>query len=275
MDLNTIEAVVRPRGRGEFEAWREGDAWLGGGTWLFSEPQPHLRRLIDLAGLGWEPLRVTGQGLEIAATCSIAELDALDPPSGWIAAPLIGLCCRALLGSFKIWNMATVGGNICMALPAGPMTSFTVAMEGVCTIWTPSGGERRLPVVQFVMGPRWNALSPGEVLRRVDLPAEALSRPAAFRQLSLTPLGRSAALLIGTRAQDGAFRLTVTASTRRPVVLGFAGMPDAGALRARLEGEIPDALYYDDIHGRPDWRRHVTFDLAEEIRRELAAEGAP
>ena len=28
--------------------WRDGDAWLGGGSWLFSQPQPRLRRLLDL-----------------------------------------------------------------------------------------------------------------------------------------------------------------------------------------------------------------------------------
>jgi hypothetical protein len=33
---------------------------------------------------------------------------------------------------------------------------------------------------------------------------------------------------------------------------------------------IPDALYYDDVHGRPDWRRHMTCRFAEEIRVELS-----
>ena len=58
--------------------WRQGDAWLAGGTWLFSEPQPHLRRLIDLQNLGWQPLAITEASLEIAATCTIAELDGLS-----------------------------------------------------------------------------------------------------------------------------------------------------------------------------------------------------
>ncbi len=31
------------------------------------------------------------------------------------------------------------------------------------------------------------------------------------------------------------------------------------------------ALYYDDLHGSPDWRRHMTLRLAEEIRQELSA----
>src|SRR5262245_5833005 len=146
MDLNTISEVTRPSTRAEVGAWRTGDAWLAGGTWLFSEPQPHLRRLIDLEGLRWEPLRVSEQGLAIAATCKIGQLDALVAPAGWRAAPLIRQCCRSLLASFKVLNVATVGGNVCMSLPAGAMTSLTAALEGVCTIWQRDGGERRVPV---------------------------------------------------------------------------------------------------------------------------------
>ncbi len=56
MDLNTIQHVARPRSRDELPTPRAGDAFLGGGTWLFSEPQDKLTRLIDLGGLGWEPL---------------------------------------------------------------------------------------------------------------------------------------------------------------------------------------------------------------------------
>ena len=64
----------------------------------------------------------------------------------------VNQCCRAFLASFKIWNMATVGGNLCMALPAGPMISLTAALDGVCTIWTPDGDERRVAVIDFVLG---------------------------------------------------------------------------------------------------------------------------
>ena len=138
-----------------------GDAWLAGGTWLFSEPQPRLSRLIDLGALGWEPLRMTPQGLEIAATCKIAQLDGATLPPDWIAAPLISQCARAFLASFKIWNMATVGGNLCMSLPAGPMISLTAALDGVCTIWTADGGERTIPVLDFVKGPAEKCAGPG------------------------------------------------------------------------------------------------------------------
>lgn len=273
MDLNTITEVARPRQRSELPAWRAGDAWLGGGTWLFSEPQTRLNRLIDLAALGWEPLRIGADGLEIAATCKIAQLDSAALPVEWIAAPLINQCCRAFLASFKIWNMATVGGNLCMSLPAGPMISLTAALDGDCVIWPADGGERRVPVVDFVKAPLSNDLKPGDLLRRIDLPAAALTRRTAFRQISLAPLGRSGALLIGTLdPRNGAFALTITAATPRPVKLSFDTLPAAEALRAAIESKILPEAYYDDIHGLPAWRRRMTLHFAEEIRRELSAE---
>jgi CO/xanthine dehydrogenase FAD-binding subunit len=272
MDLNTITEIVRPRLRIELPAWQAGDAWLAGGTWLFSEPQPSLARLIDIADFGWPALQITEQGLQIAATCKIAELDGATYPSNWMATPLFNLCCRSFLASFKIWNTATVGGNLCMALPAGPMIALTAALDGICTIWTPAGNERRVAVTDFVFAPQRNALLPGELLRCIALPLSALRRRTAFRQISLTPLGRSAVLLIGTLSpDDNTFALTVTASTPRPIRLSFPGLPTRDALRERLETEIQH--YYDDVHGALAWRRHMTLQFAEEIRHDLAGEG--
>jgi CO/xanthine dehydrogenase FAD-binding subunit len=275
MDLNTVTEISCPNRRDDLPPWRDGDAWLAGGTWLFSEPQPKLTRLIDLAALGWPALEIIPSGLLIGATCSLARLAALDPPAAWRAAPLFRQCCRALLGSFKIWNAATVGGNLCMALPAGPMAALTVALDGLCLIWTPEGAERCLHASEFILAPQQNALRPGELLRAVHLPESALRRHAAFRQISLTPLGRSAALLIGTRSPSGDFDLTVTAATPRPVRVGFRNVPDEAELRDAIGRAIPEAQYYDDAHGDPEWRRHMTFRLAEQIRRELAGIAPP
>jgi CO/xanthine dehydrogenase FAD-binding subunit len=263
MDLHTVTEVSRPECRNDLPPWRAGDAWLAGGTWLFSEPQPALTRLIDLMELGWPALETGANGLRIGATCTLATLASAEFPTSWNASPLFRQCCRALLGSFKIWNAATVGGNLCMALPAGPMAALTTALDGICRIWMPEGGTRSLPVIDFVLGPNQNALRPGELLRAIDLPTAALQR--------LTPLGRSAALLAGTLAPEGHFAVTVTAATRRTVRLDFATTPSANDLRHALVQAIPDAMYYDDLHGAPDWRRHMTFRFAEEIRRELSS----
>jgi CO/xanthine dehydrogenase FAD-binding subunit len=273
MDLNTIKEVAHPRVRAQLPVWTAGDAWLAGGTWLFSEPQAHLTRLIDLTDFKWPALTVSETSLTIAATCTVAQLDALPCPPEWIASPLIDQCCRAFLASFKIWKTATVGGNLCMSLPAGPMIALTAALDGVCTIWKADGSEQRVGVADFVIGDQRNVLAPGDLLRQVEIPAAALTRRSAFRQVSLTPVGRSAALLIGSLSADGALALTVTASTVRPVQLAFNAMPQANELRDAILHHIPDALYHNDIHGKPAWRKHMTLRLAEEIRDEL--QGAP
>ena len=96
--------------------------------------------------------------------------------------------------------MATVGGNICLSLPAGPMTSLTAALDGVAAIARPDGDVRRLAVADLVTGDGANALAPGELLTRVDLPAAALTGRTAFRQVSLSAVGRSAVLVIARRS---------------------------------------------------------------------------
>ena len=268
MDLNTIIEIAHPTTRAQLPVWTAGDAWLAGGTWLFSEPQAHLRRLIDLTDLKWPALAISETGLSIAATCTVAQLDALAYPPEWLAAPLINQCCRAFLASFKIWKTATVGGNLCMSLPAGPMISLTAALDGVCTIWKVDGSEQKVGVADFVIGNQRNVLASGDLLRQIDIPLAALKRRSAFRQISLTPVGRPAALLIGS-LDSGGVRLTVAGSTTRPVRLSFARSPQAKELREALLHHIPDALYHNDVHGKPAWRKHMTLRLAEEIRCEL------
>src|ERR1700722_5751643 len=102
MNLTTIAEVKRPASVDDVDGWRDGYAWLAGGTWLFSEPQVAVNTLIDLPSLGWAPLTVTQAGLEIAATCRIVELHEFKGPTEWRAAPLFAQCIDAFLMSFKI-----------------------------------------------------------------------------------------------------------------------------------------------------------------------------
>ncbi|MES4906960.1 MULTISPECIES: FAD binding domain-containing protein [unclassified Streptomyces] len=273
MDLNTITEVVRrPSGRPGAD-WREGDTWLAGGTWLFSAEQPSLRRLIDLTALHWDPLVPSDAGLEIGATCTIRDLYAFALPGVGIAGTLFTKSCEAFLSSFKVWNSATVGGNICLSLPAGPMITLTVALEATYELWAPDGSVRTVDAADFVTGNNRNILTPGEILRRIDIPARALRKRAAHRRFTLTRLGRSTVFLIGTQTPGTSdLVLTVTAGTTRPVRIAFDTMPDDRTLRQSIEA-IPEEVWFADPNGTPDHRRHLTKHFAEEIRRELMARG--
>lgn len=274
MNLDTIREVKRPASTDEIRQWHDGYAWLGGGTWLFSELQPAVHTLIDLHQLNWPALQASDEGLEIAATCRIADLYEFAGPAEWRAQALIKECCDSFLASFKIWNAATIGGNICMSLPAGPMISLTSGLEGRLTLWPRTGEPRQVSVADFVTGVHANLLQPGELIRSIHLPAAALKKRSAFRHASLTHLGRSAALIIGTQSDAGELLITITAATPRPIQLRFAAPPSARELRDVIDATLPPEAYFNDVHGNAAYKRHLTYYFCEQIRAELAGGGA-
>jgi len=269
VDINTVTEVIRRLPDTPGSDWRVGDAWLAGGTWLFSDQQPDLRRLIDLVPLGWDRLTVTDAGLEIGAMCTVRNLYDFTAPADWAAAPVFRTSCEAFLASFKVWNSATVGGNICMSLPAGPMITMTVALEATYTLQATDGCERIVDAIDFVTGDHENILAPGELLRKIDIPARALRKRFAHRRFTLTRLGRSTIFMIATAGAAGEFLLTITAGTTRPVRLAFDAVPGADTLQHRIDS-LPSDVWFDDPNGAPDHRRHLAKQFAEQIRQELA-----
>jgi CO/xanthine dehydrogenase FAD-binding subunit len=251
LDITTVTDVVRhptdPPGR----SWHTGDAWLAGGTWLFSDQQPDVHRLIDLMPLGY----------------------ALAAPHDWRAAPLLTTSCEAFLASFKVWNTATVGGNICMSLPAGPMITMTVGLEASYTLLAADGSERTVDAVDFVTGNHTNILGPGELLRKIDIPATAMRKRHTHRRFTLTHLGRSTIFMIATQSPGRSdLLLTITAGTTRPIRLAFDTIPDADALQYSID-DIPHDVWFDDPNGTRDHRRHLAKHYAEEIRTEFSIGG--
>ncbi|MGH3168094.1 MAG: FAD binding domain-containing protein, partial [Trebonia sp.] len=199
------------------------------------------------------------------------------------AAALARRCCHALLGSFKVHNVATVGGNICLSLPAGPMTSFAASLDGVATLIAADGTAREVAVADFVTGDGSNVLAPGELLRKVAIPASSLRGQTSFRQISLSPVGRSAVLVITRRSPDAGAGdrrgagdigdgdetvVTVTAATPRPLQLRFGVHPAPDSAVAALDAAGPS--YLDDVHGSRLWRESMTRRCVAEAVGELA-----
>ncbi len=267
MDIHTVTSYRAARRRDDLRL-APGERLLGGGTWLYSEPQVGTTGFVDLTTLGWEAVERTEAGLRIAATCTIAELSALPESIIGRAHPLFFQCASALLASFKIWNVATVGGNICRSFAAAGMVSLAVALDATAEIWAENGEERTEAVADLITGNGTNTLAPGDVLRAIDFPSHALDARTAFRKIALAELGRSGAVLTGRVDDDGSAVFTVTAATLTPWVLRFPGVPSAAQLRERVEAASD---YYTDPLGSADWRRGVSVVLAEEIREELAS----
>lgn len=278
MDLD-VDTVRPARTRADL-ALAAGETLLAGGTFLYSEPvPPGVTGLVDLTGLGWEPWSLDGCGLRVAATCTLAELRAGPGRLGAVPGPYRGLaivrdCVDALLLSFKVAHTATVGGNLCLALPAGAMVSLFAALDATVLVWEPSGGSREVAVADLVTGPGRTALARGDVLREVRVPSHALASRTAFRRAALTAQGRSSAV-VTAREADGAVLLVVTASVPRPVLVDLPAA-DPATRRAALDAALDAAGapggpgWYDDPHGAAAWRAARTRHLAHEILEELA-----
>ncbi|WP_105033947.1 FAD binding domain-containing protein [Cryobacterium aureum] len=276
MDLSTVTRVIAARQRSDLGALGPTVVPLAGGSELFADPRADLRGLVDLHTLDWPALTITDTGIEIGATCTLAELSRLPMQAGWAAHPLIYQCCTALFGSFKVWNVATVGGNLATSLPAGPMITLAVALDAKLLVWRAGGRDEVVPARLFVTGNMTNVLAPGDVLRSIHVPLASLRARTAYRTIALSPLGRSGAVLAGrldvdTDGLDGAFVLTVTAATLRPVQLRYPQVPTAADL-ARDIAAID--CWFTDAHGAADWRRAMGLLLGEEIRAELAGLGS-
>ena len=271
MDITTVTSYRAARTRDDL-ALAPGEVVIAGGTWIMSEPQPGTTGFVDLTTLDWRDLEVTDEGLRIGATCTIARLLSWverEAPQSWSSLALARPCADALLASFKIWNTATVGGNVCQAFAAGAMIALLSTLDATALIWTPDGGERRIAVAELVVDNAATSLAPGEVVRALDIPLHALTARVGLQKIALAELGRSGAVVTARVDPDGTAVFVVTAAVRRPRALRFAHVPGAGELRDAVAAASD---FYTDPLGSADWRRGVSVVLAERLRARFARE---
>jgi CO/xanthine dehydrogenase FAD-binding subunit len=271
MDLD-IDTVRMARTRADC-VLRPGEAFLGGGTFLYSEPVPAgVTGLVDLTGMGWEPWSVDGAGLRVAGTCTLAELVSgpgalgAHPGGPYRALGVVGECVSALTLSAKVARMATVGGNLALGLPAGSMVGLFAALDAVAVIWTSAeGGSREVAAADLVTGAGAVDLAPGEVLREVLVPSAVLAQRTVFRRASLTSTGRTAAMVTGRTGDQGP-TIIVTASVAAPLSLHAR---DHAAVDRWIDRLDSTGAWFEDVHGSRDWRAAMTRRLAHEALDEL------
>ena len=79
------------------------------------------------------------------------------------------------LASLSIRNVATIGGNIANASPAGDTISPLIAMDG-SIILKSLKGERRLPINKFILGPGKTVLEHNEIIETIEIKDKKFNR---------------------------------------------------------------------------------------------------
>lgn len=270
-----MEATLQPRDLADALAARASHPEalpLAGGTDLMVEINFDRRRperILDLTRVdeleAWER---DGDDLVIGAGVTHARLVSELPRR----APGLAIAARTI-GSPQIRNRGTIGGNIATSSPAGDALPPLVAAGARVEIAS-SSGTRTLPLTDFCLGPKRNALTPDELITAVRLPVargpqqfakvgprNAMVIAVCSLALQLDPEARTAGAAIGSSAPtvirateaerflEGALDESGAWESRAPLpasLLGRFGELVAGAARP-----------IDDVRGSAAYRRHA------------------
>ena len=171
------------------------------------------------------------------------------------------------VGSPQIRNRGTIGGNLGTASPAGDALPPLLVEGAVVEVASVRGG-RRLPLPEFLLGVKQNALEADELVLAVHLAPSG--QPQTFMKVgprNAMVIAVTSLAILADRAQ-GELR----------AAYGSAG-PVPALVTAPLEqaGEFPElvaaaATPIDDVRGTAAYRRHALRVLTERgVERCLAA----
>jgi aerobic carbon-monoxide dehydrogenase medium subunit len=163
-------------------------------------------------------------------------------------------------------HRGTIGGSLAHGDPAGDLPAVIAALDGVLIARGP-GGERQIPAGDFFVDYLTTALEPGEILTGVRVPKlgagwgyryEKFHRTAqAWATVGVAALARRSNGQIA-EARIGLTNMGTVPVRATAVESAVAGAEaSAGAITAAAaaadEGTQPPA----DLHGAPDYRRHL------------------
>lgn len=194
------------------------------------------------------------------------------------SSPHAGLAEAArTVGSPQIRAWGTIGGNLGTASPAGDSLPFLVAADAEVLIATREG-SRRVPVADFLVGPKRNALHPGEMILGVDLPVGIPERQAfskiGIRQ-AMTIAMANVCVLRGpegdTRVAMGAVGPTVLRATEAEVLAARESFGESMLNEfQRLASKASQPI--TDHRGTADYRRHAVGVISRRaLERTLAS----
>lgn len=252
---------------------------LAGGTDLYpatgaqSLPFP----VVDLAGLpDLSGLTHTPEGLRLGAAISWSALARADLP------PALRALQQAArqVGGWQVQNAGTLGGNLCNASPAADGVPPLLILDAQVELAAQSG-PRRLPLADFLIGPRRTALAPGEILTALHIPPARLSGGSAFHKLGARAYLVISIAMVAARVTVAQGRLTSAALAIGACAPTARRLP---ALEAALVGlTLPEALArltpatlaphlapLDDIRASATYRLEAAAELARRALSEAA-----
>ncbi|HET9673257.1 MAG TPA: FAD binding domain-containing protein [Gaiellaceae bacterium] len=210
---------------------------------------PALLNLNEVPELrGWS--RENGT-LRLAAGLTYAE--AMEEPLSELL-PALAEASRTV-GSPQIRNRGTIGGNLGTASPAGDALP-PLLVGGARVVVASVRAERTLPLEEFVVGPKRNALADDELVVAVLL--DATEARETFMKVGPRNAMVIAVVSLAVRV-DGELRAAFGSAGPGPTLVR-AGLDELESFPARVaEASSP----IDDVRGTAAYRRHALHVLTK------------
>lgn len=156
---------------------------VAGGTDLMVEKNPKVEYLVDITRL---PLRYVREEKEVIRIGALTTFSQIGISSALQTRPYRVLVETVQMAGHPAQrNMATVGGNICSAVPSADMPPPLIALDAKVKI-VGVRGERTLPLEETFAGPKKTVLRSDELLTEFQLPKQPSNTSVCFKKLSRT-----------------------------------------------------------------------------------------
>ena len=176
----------------------------------------------------------------------------------------------------QVRTMATVGGNLCHAVPSADCAPPLIALDATVTLCSPAG-ERSLPLESFFEGPKLTGLADDEVLARIAIPRPMTDSSCSYQRMvrsavDIALAGVACRLDAETTGTVTAARIVLGAVAPTPVrSLGAEELLTGigiGEINDELLGDVADAAAaaahpISDVRTGASYRRHMTGVLTK------------
>lgn len=192
------------------------------------------------------------------------------------AAPLLTQAVREI-GAVQIQAMGTLGGNLGTASPAGDGVAALGALEAEVQLLSATGGERWVPVGQFVLGPGRNVRRPDELIGAVRFAAQAPGELSLWQKLGLRGAQAIAVVSLAMRLRlrgdgegvamarlaYGAVGPTVLRARKCEQMLEQVRPLDAAAIRGISQMAWKEVLPISDVRASAEYRQQMACALLQ------------
>ena len=226
-------------------------------------------------------VKVSPDGVRIGATVTHHNVESSEILRA--VCPLLAKTA-ACIGDVQVRNMGTIGGSVAHADPSADYLAALFALEARIGLAS-AGGERTVPISEFIVDSFTTALEPGEIIREIAVPAETGNVGTAYVKMS-QPASGFAMVGIAARVRRAAsgsidfVRLGVTgvgpsayrAQAAEAKLTGTAGSDADIAAAAALVTEGIEAM--SDLNASAEYRKHLAAVHAARALRAALAEAS-